>query len=74
MFQRPRSPGAAAVLAAAAAGPALAGPATAFATSGHHQAPRHNSDQQNNGHHGPQQEDVSLHQVDLASDVPGMGP
>jgi len=54
MFQRPRSPGAAGVLAAAAAGLALAGPATAFATSGHYQAPRHDSDQQNNGHHGPQ--------------------
>jgi len=46
--------------------------ATAFATSGHHQAPRHNSERQNNGHHGTQREDVSLHQVDLASDVPGM--
>ena len=72
MFQRPGSPRAAAVLAKAAAGLALAEPATGFATSGHHQAPRHNSDQQNNGHHGPQREDVSLHQVDLASDVPGM--
>jgi len=60
MFQRIRSPRAAAVL------------ATAFATSGHHQAPRHNSERQNNGHHGTQREDVSLHQVDLASDVPGM--
>ena len=82
MFQRLRSPRAAAVLAAApaglalprpatAAGLALARPATAFATSSH-QAPRHNSHQQNNGYHGPQREDVSLHQVDLASDVPGM--
>ena len=72
MFQRPRSPRAATVLAAAAAGLALAGPATAFATSGHHRAPRHNSDQQNNGHHGPRREDASLHQVDLASEVPGV--
>ena len=72
MFQRLRSLRAAAVLAAAAAGLAHAGPATAFAASGHHQAPRHNSDQQDNGHHGPQREDVSLHQVDLASGVPGM--
>jgi len=72
MFQRRRSPRAAAGLARAAAGLAFAGPATAFATSGHHQAPRHNSDQQNNGHHGPQREDVSLNQVDLASDAPGM--
>ena len=71
MFQRRRSPRAAAVLAAAAAGLALARPATAFATSGH-QAPRHNSHRQNNGYHGPQREDVSLYQVDLASDVPGM--
>ena len=59
MFQRLRSPRAAAVLAVAAAGLALAGPATAFATS---------------GHHGPQRDDVSLHQVDLVSDVPGMDP
>ena len=72
MFQRLHSPGAAAGLATAAAGLAFAGPATAFATSGRQRAPRHNSDQQNNGHHGPQREDVSLHQVDLASDVPGM--
>jgi hypothetical protein len=61
------------VFAAAAAGLALAGPASAFATSGRHQAPRHDSDQQNNGYRGPQWEDVSLHEVDLASDVPGMG-
>lgn len=72
MFQRLRSPRAAAVLAAAPAGLALARPATGFATSGRHQTPRHNSHQQNNGYHGPQREDVSLHQVDLASDVPGM--
>lgn len=72
MFQRLRSPRAAAVLAVAAAGLAFAGPATAFATSGHHQAPRHNNAHQSNGHHGPQREDVSLHQVDLAPDVPGM--
>jgi hypothetical protein len=43
-----------------------------FASSGRHQAPRRTGDQQNNGHHGPQREDVSLHQVDLASDVPGV--
>ena len=72
MFQRLCSPRVVAVLAAAAAGLALAGPATAFTTSGHHRAPRHNSDQQNSGHHGLQREDVSLHEVDLASEVPGV--
>ena len=74
MFQRPRSPRAATVLAAAAAGLALAGPAAAFASSGHNQVPQRESGQQNNGHHGPRPGDVTLNQVDLASDVPGMAP
>ena len=65
MFQRFRSPRAAAVL-------ALAGPAAAFASSGHHQVPQHDSDPQDTGRHGPQREDVTLQQVDLASDIPGM--
>jgi uncharacterized protein (TIGR03118 family) len=62
------------VLAAAAAGLALAAPTAAFASSGHHQAPQHTSDRQNNGHRGPQPGDVTLNQVDLASDIPGMAP
>ena len=36
--------------------------------------PQRESDQQNNGHHGPRPGDVTLNQVDLASDVPGMAP
>src|SRR5258708_31138991 len=45
--------------AAAASGLALAAPAAAFASSAHHQAPRH---------------DLKLNQVNLASDIPGMAP
>jgi uncharacterized protein (TIGR03118 family) len=53
------SPRSLALLAAAASGLALAVPAAAFASSAHHQAPRH---------------DLKLNQVNLASDVPGMAP
>ena len=76
MFQRLRSPRAATVLAAAAtaAGLALGASTAAFASSGHNQVPQRESDQQNNGHHGPRPGDVTLNQVDLASDVPGMAP
>jgi hypothetical protein len=65
MFQRFRSPRAAAVL-------ALAGPAAAFASSGHHQVAQHDSDPQDNRRHGPQREDLTLQQVDMASDISGM--
>jgi uncharacterized protein (TIGR03118 family) len=59
-LQRLRSLRPAALLAAAAGGLALvATPATAFASTGHHQAS-----------HG----DLRLHQVNLASDIPGMAP
>ena len=76
MFQRLRSPRAATVLAAAAtaAGLALGASTAAFASSGHNQVPQRESGQQNNGHRGPRPGDVTLNQVDLASDVPGMAP
>jgi uncharacterized protein (TIGR03118 family) len=48
------------LIAAAAAGLVLAGPAAAFAASGDSQA--------------PQQRDLTLNQVNLASDIPGMAP
>jgi uncharacterized protein (TIGR03118 family) len=60
ILPRLSSPRFAAMLIAAGSGLALAAvPATAFASSGHYQAPHH---------------DVKLHQVNLASDIPGLAP
>jgi uncharacterized protein (TIGR03118 family) len=60
MLPRRSLPRFAAVLIAAGGGLALAGaPAAAFASSGHHQVPRH---------------DLRLDQVNLASDIPGLAP
>ena len=69
MLQRLRSPRSAALLAAAAVGLSLSGPAAAFASSGQHPAAQRSADHP--GHHG---RDVSLHQVNLASDIPGKAP
>jgi uncharacterized protein (TIGR03118 family) len=60
MLPRLSSPRLAALLIAAGSGLALAGaPTAAFASSGYHQAPRH---------------DLKLNQVNLASDIPGLAP
>jgi uncharacterized protein (TIGR03118 family) len=87
MLKRLRSPRSVAMLVAATSGLALAAP-TAFASSGHdHGKPQqHRSNQHGRGHddhghddghghgHGqaPSSHDLTLNQVNLASDIPGM--
>jgi uncharacterized protein (TIGR03118 family) len=75
MLKRLRSPRSLALIVAATSGLALAAPTAAFASTGHHQAPQHKSHQQDHRGHGHGQEqhsDLALHQVNLASDIPGM--
>jgi uncharacterized protein (TIGR03118 family) len=70
MLQRLRSPRPLAALIAAASGLALAMPATALASSGHLRAPHFRSAGQGKG----PRRDLTLSQVNLASDLPGMAP